>query len=112
MNFFINTNRNFCEEIFKKICPNGAVGCSNHSSKCAEDYRIFNNLNGVSLLLSDDNGDLWANMETGAFLIEGMSEFGRLMYERGNYYAKDVYEYPYPNVCYKIGEKFENLFQK
>lgn len=112
MDFLINKNRNFCEEIFKKVCPNGAVGCCDHLRKGIEDYQIFDNLNGISFLFSDSVGDLWGQIADKTFLIKGMSEFGRLMYERGNYYAKDVYEYPYPNVCYKIGEKFENLFQK
>lgn len=111
MDFLLNKNKDFCEEIFKKVCPYGGVGCCDHSAKRITDYRFFDNLKGVSVLFSDENGELRGQIDDKVFLIKGLSEFGKLLYDRAGYYAKDIYEDSHKGVSFGVGEKFENLFQ-
>lgn len=111
MDFLLNKNKDFCEEIFKKVCPNGAVGCCDHYRKKQNDYRIFQNLYGVDELFSDEDGELWARIGYDTYLVKKLSEFGKLLYDRAGYYAKDIYEDSHKGVSFSVGEKFENLFQ-
>lgn len=112
MDFSYNKNKDFLFENFKKICPNGAIGCSDQNRKGRMDYKIFYNLNELGELFSDDNGELWGIVENKSFLIKGLTDFGRMMLDRAGYSPKDVYEDSHFGLTFSCGKEFEKLFSK